>query len=215
MTAAPSDIASAYSALQSAEADLQNRINVSQGNLQTISDAVTLLQGIFASATGATKSSANVLSAKGDSLSKIQTQAVADAGSVLAAAQNIDATMQSPTYQFLGSDSTNWGSAMQSLADQLLAAVSQVSAQVSASIARVSQENADVVQFQKEVMQLQGAASGSGVLPTIENWVGGTVVALTSGLSGLIWPIAIVAAIAAVAYVASPGLLGMGKKRTD
>ena len=211
MTASPSDFNTAYQAIQDAVSTLNDRVGSAQGNAQAVTDAMGILAGIASSATGAVKASAGVLTAKGKALLDIQTRAVAEASGLLTQESQIEAQIQDPLYSFLSTDPGNWGSRQQQLLTALFQSVQTLLAQINASVVRVNQENADMVQYQKETMQLQGAAAGTGALPTVMSWLGGTASALTSGLSSVIWPVAIVGGVALVAWLYSIGSFGLKK----
>ena len=215
MSATASQYASTASALDKLIADLKSRVGVFLGNQKAIQDALEVAQAVAKSSDGAAKQSASVLVAKGGALLKVQTDAEAQAQTMLAQAADLKTKVTSPLYSFLNTNPLQWGWRQGELLAALVSDTSKQAASAAQLAVRIQKQNNDVAVFQREVVQVERAAAGTGVLPKISAFisstVGTSVGSIAGGLSKALWPVAIVAAVAGVVYITAPQLL-RGKK---
>jgi hypothetical protein len=203
-------------ALDRVIADLKAKIGVFLANQSAIYSAQDRAKALAQSAQGAAQGAAGVLVTKGDALLKAQTATEGVAQGLINQATLLRGKTTTPLYSFLSTSPIYWGFRQYELLTGLISETTKIAGQAASLAIQVARQNADVKTYVSEVRQTEGAATGTGIIPRIQGIISGTVSstvgAAASGLSKIIWPVAIVGALAAVAYVAAPGLLGRGKR---
>lgn len=207
MTIDASSYSYAATALDKVISDLKTRISTSAGNQKTVQDALAVAQAVLKVSSGNVKQSASILASKGEALLKIQADAEATAAALLAGANALKAKVATPLYSFLTTDSMAWGTRQGELLRSLVDETTALSRSMTTASARFAAQNSDMGVFVKEVNQLEKAAAGTGYLPQISSFIGGTIGAASGGLAKALWPLAVVAGVGGLVYLTAPQLL--------
>lgn len=209
----PATLAQNTSALDGVIAKVKAQVGVFLGNESMIYDAKTRIKDLIGSgANAALVNNAKALSAKADALLTIQKDAEGQAQSFIGQAGAIQTQMSTnPLYSFLNSSPTYWGIRQYELIGNLLSQTTSLLPAGAALTSRLLKQNSDVKTFMGEVESTERAAAGTGALPKITGVVSGILGSVTAPLTGLVWPVAIVAGFAALVWLSPPGFL-RGKK---
>ena len=212
--ATPATLAQNTYALDKVLGELRSLSGPLNGNDAILSDAATRINALAGSAgvSAAVKGNAQALATKAKALAAVQKDVEGATSSIINAASALRSDMETnPLYSFLQTPSTDWGTRMFDIIGDLLSQTQVFIAQATALKARVQGQNSDVARLASEVKSTENAASGTGVLPTISQAISSTVGTAASSLTGLIWPIAVVAAVAGIVYLTAPQLMRRAK----
>lgn len=204
----PATLAQNTSALDSLLANVKYKVGQFLANEKIIFDAKTRIDALAGAATGGLAANVKALRAKADALLTIQTDTENAAQSLIGQAGDLRTQMETnPLYSFLQTSPTYWGIRQYQLLGTLISQTSALLPAGAALTARIMKQNSDVAGFADEVSSTEKAAAGTGALPQVKNIVSGILGSVAAPLTGLVWPIAIVAGLAAVVYLSPPGFL--------
>ena len=210
MQATPATLAQNTYALDNLLSDLKDIVGRVNGNDAVLRDAITRVDALIGSAgvSAQIKSNGQALRSKATALTAVQKDVESATASLINAVGELRNGMETnPLYSFLKTPTTNWGTRMYEILGDLLTKTQNFIAQGTALKSRLSGQYSDVTRLMSEIVGTEKAAAGTGALPAISGLISSTVGTTAKSLTGLVWPLAIVAGVVGLIYLTAPQML--------